>query len=213
MVAGRAGDRKHRGDMDIYTHRSNAGSPARHARRRKRIYAARPSRRGKRRLRRMTLVAIGIAIAAQAAVAPARAGMPLAEHFAATLAVCAATTGYDRTQARALGPYQLGRSEKAWRECAYHRVLESLMPLTRDPAALRQVIDADKRHTSAIERSEMTRNERWQRNRAALQTALHDEDLVRIEAHAYRQQLLDDAQQAIDDDLRILHSVIRGFRF
>ena len=59
----------------------------------------------------------------------------------------------------------------------------------------------------------MTRNERWQRNRAALQTALHDEDLVRIEAHAYRQQLLDDAQQAIDDDLRILHSVIRGFPF
>ena len=87
------------------------------------------------------------------------------------------------------------------------------MPLTRDPAALRQVIEADKRNTSAIERSEMTRNERWQRNRAALQTALHDEDLVRIEAHAYRQQLLDDAQQAIDDDLRILHSVIRGFRF
>ena len=58
----------------------------------------------------------------------------------------------------------------------------------------------------------MTRTERWQENRAAVQMAFLEEDLARAEQQQRLQGALDEAQRGIDDEMQIMHSVIRGFR-
>ena len=137
---------------------------------------------------------------------------PLSQKLDQVVDACTEGTGFDRAAAAKLGDHELGALEKPWRECIYQGLRKRLLPSMSNPQALERAIEQDKRFTAAIENGEMTRTERWQENRAAVQMAFLEEDLARAEQQQRMQGALDEAQRTIDDEMQIMHSVIRGFR-
>jgi len=76
------------------------------------------------------------------------------------LAHCTRLYGYSPAAATNLGPHELGKGELAWRDCAYHVVRKTLVPGSRVPAVYEQAIAEDKAMTAAIQRQQLTRDER-----------------------------------------------------
>lgn len=79
------------------------------------------------------------------------------------LARCSGLYGYTAAAGMKLGPYELGKGELDWRDCAYHVVRKTLMPGSRVPAIYEEAIKEDKAMTVAIQRQHMTRAERLEK--------------------------------------------------
>ena len=116
----------------------------------------------------MTVLLGGLLLAAAAGCAtvpegspappPAAAPEPLAE----ALADCTAATGYDPDGAdtAALGPFELGAGELAWRDCAYRAAADLVRPTLIQPAGFDAVLRMDREMTAAIAAGQATRAER-----------------------------------------------------
>lgn len=79
------------------------------------------------------------------------------------LARCSGLYGYSAEAGMKLGPYELGKGELDWRDCAYHVVRTTLMPGSRVPGIYEDAIKEDKAMTAAIQRQQMTRAERLEK--------------------------------------------------
>jgi hypothetical protein len=80
--------------------------------------------------------------------------------FEAGLARCTELYGYAPSLGAKLGPHELGKGERDWRDCAYHVVRKTLMPGSNAPKAYELAIKQDREMTAAVARGELTRDER-----------------------------------------------------
>jgi hypothetical protein len=83
--------------------------------------------------------------------------------FEAGLARCTELYGYAPSLGAALGPHELGRGERDWRDCAYHVVRKTLQPGSNAPKAYELAIREDREMTDAVARGDLTRAERRRR--------------------------------------------------
>lgn len=83
--------------------------------------------------------------------------------FEAGLARCTELYGYAPSLGTKLGPHELGKGERDWRDCAYHVVRKTLMPGSNAPKAYELAIREDREMTAAVARGELTRDERRRR--------------------------------------------------
>lgn len=91
---------------------------------------------------------------------------------------CKDKHGYDWRNPGDLGEHELGVGEKAWRDCVYAGVRAEIVPQSNVPEQYERMIDDDIRYTAAIEAGEMTRFERWQKNRFGRQVAATNEAMA-----------------------------------
>jgi hypothetical protein len=61
---------------------------------------------------------------------------------------------------QSLGPYQLGRGELAWRDCAYAALRATVVPATKHPELYLALIEQDKALTAGIREKRVTRAQR-----------------------------------------------------
>jgi hypothetical protein len=80
--------------------------------------------------------------------------------FETGLARCTELYGYAPSLGMKLGPHELGKGERDWRDCAYHVVRKTLMPGSNAPKAYELAIREDREMTAAVARGELTRDER-----------------------------------------------------
>jgi hypothetical protein len=83
--------------------------------------------------------------------------------FDAHLNACTQQHGYTPAETAALGPHELGSSERAWRECVYAGIREFLQPASPIPEVYDELITTDRSLTDAVAAREITRAERRQR--------------------------------------------------
>ena len=99
------------------------------------------------------------------------------------LAECSQKHGYAPSQSDALGPNQLGASEREWRGCAYRGIETIVIPKAREPENFRTLISTDQRLTNDIAAGTTTRAQRRQRIEAVLDRALDREAELEKEAN------------------------------
>ena len=117
---------------------------------------------------------------------------------------CTKTHDYDSANPGEVGEYSLGEGEKAWRECVYDGIRNDLVPISKLPEQYERIIAQDAEFTRAIEAGEMTRFDRWQKNRMAKQIALANEELGESREVARQRQILDNVvQKQLEMMLRI----------
>ena len=80
--------------------------------------------------------------------------------FEAGLARCTELYGYAPSLGKTLGPHELGKGERDWRDCAYHVVRKTLKPGSNAPQAYELAIREDREMTAAVARGELSRDER-----------------------------------------------------
>lgn len=102
----------------------------------------------------------------------------LESSLAAIAKACTASHGYDPENALDIGEHELGQNEREWRNCVYAGIRRDLEPQSRYPDQFEQIIAQDQRFTVAIVAGEMTRYERFQRNRESKQTIVVNEQLA-----------------------------------
>jgi len=73
---------------------------------------------------------------------------------------CTHQFGYDPANVSDLGPHQLGVGERKWRDCVYDGLQKLLMAGSVIPEVYQEFINDDRRMTDAVERQEMTRDDR-----------------------------------------------------
>ena len=83
--------------------------------------------------------------------------------FEVHLQACSDKHGYNRKRSGNLGDHELGRGERAWRECAYDGVRSILIPGSGLDGAYRRVIVQDKVMTDKVANGDMARGERQAR--------------------------------------------------
>jgi len=76
---------------------------------------------------------------------------------------CANTHDYDPKQAGQLGEHELGKNEREFLECIYSSINEVLIPKAMVPDNYKKLIADDRQMTNAIEKGEMTRQQRQTR--------------------------------------------------
>ena len=76
------------------------------------------------------------------------------------LRACTARTAYRSAVQQSLGPYQLGRGELAWRDCAYAALRSTIVPATTHPELYLALIEQDKALTAGIRERRVTRAQR-----------------------------------------------------
>ena len=77
--------------------------------------------------------------------------------------MCTDANDYEPNQSAALGAYQLGPGEIAWRACVYDGIRRFMMPSSEVAGVYADLIAEDRRMTKAIGAGEMTRGQRRQR--------------------------------------------------
>lgn len=82
---------------------------------------------------------------------------------------CSRQHGYDPATAGGLGPHELGTGERAWRECVYAAIEDTLARHSTIPEAYQRLVDEDRRMTNDVEAGTLTRAERRQRLEAQVQ--------------------------------------------
>lgn len=83
--------------------------------------------------------------------------------FEAGLVRCTELYAYSPSLGAKLGPHELGKGERDWRDCAYHVVRKTLMPGSNAPKAYELAIREDREMTAAVARGELSRDERRRR--------------------------------------------------
>jgi hypothetical protein len=111
------------------------------------------------------------------------------------LAECSAEHGYDPDHPPALGPYTLAPTEPAFFECVYHLTKVSVIPHSLVPEGYRALIAEHRAMTAALERGELTREQRRARTRAFLD-ALQDKE--RVEEARLQAQMARDGRDALE---------------
>ena len=91
---------------------------------------------------------------------------------------CSKTHDYDPNQASQLGPNELGKNERAFLECVYTSISEVLIPRAMVPDNYKKLIANDRKMTDAIEKGEMTRQQRQARIEQMLGTIRSSEAAV-----------------------------------
>ena len=132
---------------------------------------------------------------------------------------CAAENGYDWRSPGEAGEKALAVGEKAWRQCVYAGIRRDVMPISGVPDEYERIIARDIEFTQAIEAGEMSRVERWQRNRKARDLVLANEAIAQATgqqlegdlAEKQNEQFSEFMNDQIDMMLRVqrLPSVIR----
>jgi len=73
---------------------------------------------------------------------------------------CSKTHDYDLKQGSQLGANELGKTERAFLECVYTGIRETLIPKALIPDDYEYLISQHKQMTNAVEKGEMTRQQR-----------------------------------------------------
>ena len=105
------------------------------------------------------------------------------------VAQCTKQYGYSPEAGAALGPYELGASERPWRECVYRGIEQYLVSSSLTPEIYRRAIAEDRGLTDGVAAGRTTRAQRAERIRQSLA------EIGRIE-EANRAKL--DQMQAVD---------------
>ena len=111
---------------------------------------------------------------------------------------CVVEHGYEWKNPGSVGEYELGASENELRECVYAGIRSKIVPKSKVADEYERIIEQDIAFTKAIEAGEMTRFERWQRNRADTQLLYANEKLARITEVQHKQKSL---QEFMDHQL------------
>ena len=136
--------------------------------------------------------------------------------LAGALAECTTDTGYDpqSPESLALGPFELGEGELAWRDCAYasaERIVGTQLAL---PANLDRVLAADRQLTAAITAGAATREDRQRTIDAMVAEVRQNEMAIRqaaapgTDAAAGLSQ--DPALEALRRELEILNRLVQS---
>lgn len=133
---------------------------------------------------------VGIALAAE------NTGAELDQALARISARCTEQHAYDPASPGDIGEHALAPGEKAWRECVYAAIRSEVAPRSSAPEAYEELIAQDIKFTAAIEAGEMTRFERWQRNRMGKQVVLINEAMTPDETVERQAEMLDDFQRS-----------------
>jgi hypothetical protein len=91
---------------------------------------------------------------------------------------CAAEHRYDWQRPAEVEEKALAVGEKAWRQCVYAGIRRDVVPISGVPDEYERIIARDIEFTQAIEAGEMSRVERWRRNRKARDLVLANETIA-----------------------------------
>jgi len=88
--------------------------------------------------------------------------------FRGHVAQCTAEYGYSPEAGAALGPYELGASERPWRDCVYRGIEQYLVSSSLTPDIYRKAIAEDRALTDGVAARRTTRAQRAERIRQLL---------------------------------------------
>src|ERR1051326_8687395 len=89
-------------------------------------------------------------------------------YFREHAAQCTAQYGYSPEAGAALGPFELGASERPWRECVYRGIDQYLVSSSLTPEIYRKAIAEDRALTDGVAAGRTTRAQRAERIRQLL---------------------------------------------
>jgi hypothetical protein len=80
--------------------------------------------------------------------------------FRVSMQACTLQTGYDPELQSALGPYELGAGELAWRDCAYSALMNAVAPNSPSSELYLKLIDSDRELTQGVLERRVSREQR-----------------------------------------------------
>ena len=81
---------------------------------------------------------------------------------------CSKTHNYDPNQQDHLGANELGKNERVFLECVYTGINETLIPKAMLPDDYKKLLSSHRQMTNAVEREEITRQQRQMRTKEIL---------------------------------------------